>query len=161
MVVRIQSITTDELSVFEDDEKLRNEIINVGDFLSSLLTDFDNLEYSDQAKSNKEVEDRKILDNEVRKLRRTITRSGLQITPDLIIVEPTGNYSSPIYNATLSTLTELKNAFNSSQASIDSMRNIIKDRRFFYSIKCLDSQYRLRSLMTLLDRTRIFIFQMP
>jgi hypothetical protein len=90
----------------------------------------------------------------VRKLRRAILRFGLQITPDLIIVDPTESYSSPKYNATISTLTELKNEFNSSSASIDSMRNIMKDRRFFYSIKCLDAQNRLRSLMVLLEEAK-------
>jgi uncharacterized membrane protein len=59
MVARIQSITTDDLAVFEDDEKLRNEIVNIGDFLSSILTDFGDLENFAQAQTNKEVEDKK------------------------------------------------------------------------------------------------------
>lgn len=151
MVIRIQSISTDELAVFEEDERLRKDITNIGDFLSSLLIDVDNLENVAQMQINIENEEKSKFKEELKKLRRTIIKHGFQITPYLEIVDSSGKAKGNHYDATISTLAELKSGLDGALNETANMKSFLKDRRIFYSIKCLDSQNQLRSLVIQLE----------
>ena len=154
MVSRIQSITNDELAVFEGEDKLRNNIIDTGDFLSSLLTDVDNLENIAQVQVREDKDAKNKLDSDVKSLRATILPFGFQVTPALEIVNPTRNPNDKIYNSTLSSLSEIKSTYDNSINNSRIMTQVLKDRRFFYCIKLLDAQNRLQNLIFLLENAR-------
>ena len=109
------------------------------------------LENLAQSQNNKEIEDINKFNDDLKKLRRGVLKYGLQITPEYFVINPTNDNSDKHYNATLSALTDLRNNLQLSQNSIGSIRVTIKDRRIFYTIKCLDSQNQLRALISLLE----------
>lgn len=152
MVARIQSITTDEIAVFEEGDKLRKEIIDIGDFLSSFLIDVNLLENMAQIQINKDQESTDKFNQDLKRLRSNVLRYGIQITPFLDVVNPSEDNTNKHYNATLSSISEIRAA---RQKTIDEATKLIenlKDRRIFYSIKCLDSQNRLRRFSDLLEK---------
>jgi hypothetical protein len=152
MVGRIQSITTDEMVVLDEGDKLRKEIIAIGDFLSSFLFDVDTLEKIAQSQANRDKDASDKFNADIEKLRNNILPYGLQITPQYVIVNPSGDNSNKHYNAALSTLADIQSVRNNLREESANLYQNIKDRRIFYSIKCLDSQNRLNIFISLLEK---------
>ena len=148
VIARIGNISSEELSVFDEKDGLSEKIIETGEFLSSLLTDVDNLETIANSNFNEEKAAKEKLDNKVNDLRDSTIGLGFQITPFpmLEVVSPSKNRSDKRYNAILSSLSELRSTYENSMGATVRISQQMKDRRMFYCIKLLDAQNRLKDL---------------